>query len=240
MFSWLKEKMSRESEVLFNLLFTKNFDKEILRKELETGIFKPEHINRAAIDYVQECMDLRPKRIVDISASRYGETVPGYEDSHVKEALEVLLDYGLDPNKRFIEKSDDGRISDCWNIMEELWPIDNGYQAADTLYVLLMHGGNPNLELDYVTLIDKITDAVEWEVYERENIKDSSFDALVHYWLVLAGFNGRSVNGSSPLCSINGFALSSLRNHRDYSYEIKNGGQLYILDKKTKMRVARL
>ena len=241
MFSWIKETISRESEALFNLLFTKEFDKKKLRKELETGCFKPEHINRAAIDYVQACMELRQKKTVDVSVLRYGETVPGYEDSHVKEALEILLDYGLNPNKCFVDKGDDGSIINCWNIMGELWPIDNGYQAADALYKLLAYGGDPSLMLDYVTIMDEATDAVVWEISDcDENINDYAFDALIHYWLVLVGFNGKSVNGSSPLCPINGFDVSLLRNHRDYNYVIQDGGKLYILDTKTCRKVGKL
>ena len=52
MFSWLEEEMSREAEELFNLLYTKEYDKDVLRKELNTGRFRPEDVNRAAIDYV--------------------------------------------------------------------------------------------------------------------------------------------------------------------------------------------
>ena len=46
-------------------------------------------------------MDFRHGDQYNGEERRYGETVPGYQDSHVVEALEVLLDYGLDPNKRW-------------------------------------------------------------------------------------------------------------------------------------------
>ena len=32
--------------------------------------------------------------------------------------------------------------------MQQLQLIDNGYQGADSLYLLLNHGGNPNLVVD--------------------------------------------------------------------------------------------
>ena len=245
MFSWLEEEMTKEAEELFNLLYTKEFDKNALRKELDTGRFGPDDVNRAAIDYVQTCMDLRHGDQYDAVERRYGEVVPGYEDSHVVDALEVLLDYGLDPNKLYIEKSDDGGIRDCWNIMYELWTTGNGYQAADALYLLLSHGGDPSLKLDYVTIMDEVTDDVEYEINEREDMDEYAFDALVHFWLVLIGFGGKSINGSCPLDPVHDFDLSLLRNHRDYYYgeiytkESKDGWQYCIFDRHTNREVAR-
>lgn len=245
MFSWLEEKMTKEAEELFDLLYAKEFDKNSLRKALETGRFKPEDVNRAAIDYVQTCMDLRHGDKYDVSVRYFGETVPGYEDSHVVEALEVLLDFGLDPNKLYIEKGEDDHIRDCWNIMHDLWTVGNGYQAADALFLLLTHGGNPSLKLDYVTLMDEATDSVEFEINEREDMNDYAFDALVHYWLVLVGFGGKSINGSCPLDPVHDFDLSLLRNHRDYYYgeiyteKSKDGWQYCIFDKHTNREVAR-
>ncbi len=247
MFSWLKEEMTKEAEELFDFLYTKEFDVEILRKELDTGRFKPDDVNRAAIDYVQTCADLRHGDMYEVSTRRFGETVPGYEDSHVVEALEILLDYGLDPNKRYVEKDKDGHIRDCWNIMEDLSFVGNGYQAADALYLLLTHGGNPNLKLDYTTIMDEVTESVEFEINEREDMDDYAFDALVHFWLVLTGFGGKSVNGSCPLDPVKNFDLSKLRNHRDYYYgeiytkESKDGWgwQYCIFDRHTNREVAR-
>ena len=51
----------------------------------------------------------------------------------------------------FFKKYDDGKIRDCWNIMNELKSVGNGYQAADALYLLLSHGGDPNIMLNYET-----------------------------------------------------------------------------------------
>ena len=192
MFSWLEEEMTAEAEELFNLLYTKDFDSSALRKELNTGRFSPEDVNRAAIDYVQTCMDFRRGDQYNGEERRYGETVLGYEDSHVVEALEVLLDYGLDPNKRYVELSDDGSIRDCWNIMYELWTTGNGYQAADALYLLLSNSGDSSLKLDHLTILDEVTDDVEFEINEREDMDDYAFDALIHFWLVLIGFGGKS------------------------------------------------
>ena len=67
MFSWLEEKMTKEAEELFDLLYAKEFDKNSLRKALETGRFKPEDVNRATINYVQTCMYLRHGDKYDVS-----------------------------------------------------------------------------------------------------------------------------------------------------------------------------
>ena len=146
MLSLLEETMSSEAEELFDLLFTKDFNPSALRRELDTGRFSPEDVNRAAIEYVLTCMGLHDEDQYNGEELRYGETLPGYEDSNVVEALKILLDYGLDPNKKYIELSNDGSVRDCWNIMLELWFTVNGYQAADALYLLLSHGGDPSLK----------------------------------------------------------------------------------------------
>ena len=243
-FSWLEEEMTEEAEELFHLLYTKEFDGTALRKVLDTGRFSSKDVNRAAIDYVQTCMDLRHGDYGG-AVRRYGETVPGFEDSHVVEALEILLDFGLDPNKRYIEKNQDGNVRDCWNIMQELWTTGNGYQGADALALLLSHGGDPSLMLDRITVTDDVTDSVEFEIDERGNINDFAFDALIHIWLVLIGFGGKSVNGSCPLDPVHGFDLSLLRNHRDYYYgkifteESEDGWQYCIFDRHTNREVAR-
>ena len=245
MFSWIEEKMSAEAKELFNLLFTKEYDSSALRKTLDTGCFSPDDVNRAAIDYVQYCMEFRHGDHYNGEKRHYGETIPGYEDSHVVDALEVLLDYGLDPNKKYVEKNDDGSIRDCWNIMCELWSIGNGYQAADALYLLLSRGGNPSLVLDYITITDEVTDSVEFEINERGNVNEYAFDALIHFWLVLIGFGGKSINGSCPLDSVHDFDLSLLRNHRNYYYgeiytkDSKDGWQYCIFDRQTNREVAR-
>ena len=245
MFSWIEEEMTKESEELFNLLFTKEFDKDVLRKELEIGRFSPEDVNRAAIDYVQACMDLRQGDKYDVPVRRLGETVPGYEDSHVAEALEILLDFGLDPNKQYIEKFEDGHIRDCWNIMHSLWTVGNGHQAADALSLLLAHGGNPNLKLDDLNLMDEATDDVRFEINERDYMDDFAFDALMHYWFVLIGFGGKRFDGRCPLDPVHDFDLSMLRDHSNYYYgeiytdESKDGWQYCIFDRHTNREVAR-
>ena len=42
----------------------------------------------------------------------------------------------------------DGEVFEEYNIMDQLQCIYNGYQAADSLFLLLSHGGNPNLVVD--------------------------------------------------------------------------------------------
>ena len=64
--------MPRGAEELFDLLYTKEFDKDALQKELESGRFGPDDVNRAAIDYVQTCMDLRHGNKYEVSARRFG------------------------------------------------------------------------------------------------------------------------------------------------------------------------
>ena len=245
MFSFIGLDISEAAEKLFHLLYTPEFDIDRLRKELESGMYDPDCVNAAAIEYVAECCGNRCESDYGDYPRRYGETVPGYENSHVTEAVELLLDYGLDPNRVYPELNSEGKTVDYSNIMDQLFFVNNGYQAADSLYLMLSHGGNPNLLLGSSPLILEPEWHVEFEIREREDIDDFAFDALIHYWLVLIGFGAGWGDGKQSVEPVGNFDISLLRNHRDYYYgiihtkESHDGWQLCIFDRHMNLEVAR-
>lgn len=98
---------------------------------------------------------------------------------------ELLLNYGLDPNYVFGEKYSES------NIMYEIYWIDKPYVAADTLRLLLEHGGDPYLEIEYKSIWlmsdhDLCFDITEG--YAFEDCYKMKFDCRFHFWLVLYGF----------------------------------------------------
>ena len=128
-FTWLfADEFTDNAQILYDLMFTKEFNSEALREQLDTGIFSTEDINLAAFRYIDDChaseVDSYQNHLFDNLA--YGETLPGIESSHLVDAIRILLEYGLNPNK--IMEYDDGGQT---NIMEIMMFVHNGYQAAD-------------------------------------------------------------------------------------------------------------
>ena len=52
-FTWLfADEFTDNAQILYDLMFTKEFNSEALREQLDTGIFSTEDINLAAFRYI--------------------------------------------------------------------------------------------------------------------------------------------------------------------------------------------
>lgn len=231
---------------LFGKLYTKDFDCASLRKELETGKYDADAVNDAAINYIDECQMDFPNDL-DWEQVPVGEIVPGLESSHITEAIELLLDFGLDPNRIYKnDRVDSQGHAEEYNIMQWLNLIHNGYQAADSLYLLLSHGGDPNLVVDRERLIVDPDFDVGFDSVNRDMCWDAVYHSKIHYWLVLTGFGAVHENGKLPVDPVKDFDPSRLRDHRNYYYGVihsdrmKEGWDLCIFDKRTNWEVGRL
>lgn len=225
---------------LYDKLYTTDFDPVSLRTELESGKYDAETVNLAAIEYVDDCGVNFDHWSIDWDQYYPGETVPGLESSHMTEAIGILLDFGLDPNKIFLIGSEED------NIMELLHLVFNGFQAADSLYLLLSHGGDPNLVVNRLPLIVDPDFDVGFDTMNRSDIPDGMYQAKVHYWLVLTGFGAIHGNGKLPVDAVDGFDLANLKEHRNYyvgtihSDRTKEGWDLVIFDRHTNWEVGRM
>ena len=169
--------------------------------------------------------------------------IPGLHSTYLYEVIRFLLDYGLDPNY-----SREGN----WGLLEWVINTVNGYIAADTLALLLDHGGNPNLELDGELLFDKIDFNVGFDAIEMCNRR--RYESYVHCWMVLIGYGGTPSDGTTPLDvmdeylynSREEFDITKLKNHRNYTFgitHIVNRGSaptIHIFDRRTLWEVARI
>ncbi len=199
--------MNQNEQRLHNLLFTKDFSLERLKEELETGRYSADEVSFAGYKYVDDCLcDLSEDGWNPIERD-FGEFVSGYPSSHMVEALELLLHYGLDPNRVY------GDFCDGGNIMSELRFIDNGYVAADSVALLLEHGGDPSLKLFGNSLIRDLNTDLWFDLANQEY--RVSYDAFVHYWMVFIGYGARLEDGRIPFDLCEGHDLSELKNHRD-------------------------
>ena len=238
---WFIDKFTEKAQVLYDLLFTKNFNAEALRAQLDTGMFSVEDINLAAYRYVDSCHD------ADIEAYQnhlfdnlpFGEVLPDIESSHLVEAVKILLDYGLNPNK--IMYFDDGGQT---NIMKQLMFVYNGYQSADAAADMFAHGGNPSLIIGEISLIRELN----WELlYFLGGDEDFRYfsDSVVHYWMVFIGYGAKLEDDGESVDPVGDFDITSFRNHRQYYYGMihsdrsNDGMEVCFFDKDTNWEVAR-
>ena len=220
-------------------------DFEKLKRDLEAGMYSPEEISMATTEFVKsDCFLERRDAEYQENMTYGGRFVPHLHSAYLYQLVELLLQYGLDPNAVF----------DSYNIMQSLQSVDNEYVGADTLRLLLEHGGDPFLEVDGESLFEDVDFGV---MFDSVNQEDRSFyDSQVHIWFVYLGFGATLPNGKRPVdvlperdeeLSVTGeFEIKKLRNHRNYTFglsHVPNRGEswsLHIFDKRTMWEVARL
>ena len=151
--------------------------------------------------------------------------------------IKLLLKYGLDPNLVVGED----------NIMDCLKYVDNEFLAADTLALLLEHGGNPDIIIPYEreSLFDLIAGDVFFDAIEQYD--RYRFASLVHYLMVLIGYGASYREGQIQVFkeydSPELFDLQKLRAHRNYYFgliHLENHKALVVYDKETLWEVARM
>ena len=238
---WFTDEFTEKAHMLFDLLYTKDFNAEALRAQLNTGMFSIEDINLAAYRYVDALHDPEVEayqsHLFDHLA--FGETLPGVESSHLVEAIRILLEYGLDPNKTMVY--DDGGQT---NIMKQMLFVHNGYQAADAVAEMFEHGGNPSLIIEETSLIRELN----WELlYFLGGDEDFRYfsDSVVHYWMVFIGYGAKLEDGGESVDPVGDFDITKFRNHRQYYYGMihsdrsNDGMEVCFFDKDTNWEVAR-
>lgn len=238
---WFTEKFTENAKKLYELLFTKDFNKDELIAQLDSGKFSVEDINLAAYKYVESChnaeTDAYQQHLFD--HLHFGELLPGIESSHLVEAFQILLEYGFDPNK--IMTYDDGGQT---NIMEQLMFVYNGYQAADAADLILTHGGNPSLIIEGTSLIRNLNHELLFSMVGNEEFRYFS-DAIAHYWMVYIGNGAKLEDGRESVDPVGNFDISNFRNHRQYYYGMihsdrsNDGMEICFFDKDTNWEVAR-
>ncbi|MBQ5739497.1 MAG: hypothetical protein IIV78_03720, partial [Oscillospiraceae bacterium] len=178
--------LTPNAQTLFDLLFTKDFHADRLRAQLERRCFSAEEINAATFQYMEECNFALKHDQCD--AYRFGENIPGIESSHFLEAIEILLDYGLDPNY-----AENNRVNS--SLLSLLRFIHNGYQGADAAALFFQHGGDPNICLDGEHLFPDLDCDISWFL---GGDVDSRYvaDTFMHVWMVFVGYGAKWSDGS--------------------------------------------
>lgn len=212
----------------------------------------PEEATHLAWEYANECWyeDARiEERYWDYEGylswcNKEPNLIPGLHSTYLYEVMAFLLEKGANPNYT---------VHGDYCLMQNIIHTVNGYVAADTLRLLLEHGGDPNLLFDGEALFDDIDFDVGFDAVEQEDRR--RFDSLVHCWLVLIGFGGKPRNGTTPLDLFDEwdpetgrieFQVEKLKDHRNYIFGLTtqvnrgNAPTIHIFDKRTYWEIARL
>ena len=174
---------SPRAKELYERLYTKEFDSESLSRDLNMGRYNADDVNQAAVNYVSDCCELHLEFDEFWSCRGVAGEQPR-ESDHVTTVIGLLLPYGLDPNKIYKDPCIVGKPIES-NIMVELYAMYDGYQAADSLKLLLRKGGDPFLVHDGLPLIDYVSHDLYDGLGFLDDMNDEAFDAMVHYWMVL-------------------------------------------------------
>ena len=170
------------TEKLFDLFMALPPDYAQIEQVIKDNNCSRECISEAFCKFAEECF-CECSDFVDKHARK-----PLDEEIHstyVFPLCELLLKYGLNPNYVFGEKNSES------NAMYEIYWIDKPYVAADTLKLLLEHGGDPHTEIDGESLWHLSDFDIYFDVahgYAQETDYKQKFDNRVHFWLVLRGF----------------------------------------------------
>ena len=135
--------------------------------------------------------------------------------THVFTICELLLQYGLDPNYVFGEKYFE------YNAMHEIYWIDKPYVAADTLKLMLEHGGDPHNKVDGESIWQIADFDIYFDVahgYAQEDYYKQKFDSQIHFWLVLRGFLSQEE--------------AMYKEHHLFTYKLSTGRNLEIVAKR--------
>ena len=240
---------SEESEELLKKLTELHRDPTAIEKLLQEKGYSPDAVSRAGFDYARTCWEnceyYHNKHFEEL---RYSESkpVPDSYSANMLQVFKLLLKYGLDPNAVCEDKCGSDTVLSCVEY------VSNEYVAADTLALLIEHGGDPYKNVSDESLFEEVNFDVFFGAFNMED--RSIYDSIVHCWFVLLGYSDKAGNSKDLLtafgkrqcdCDLENFRISDLRQHRNYTFGISNvpgrgeNWSLHIFDKRTRWEVAR-
>jgi len=241
--------IASEQELLNQLLeIPPNFP--AARHTIQEKKLNSESISKVGIRYTEECKfdvdryyEEKDPSLTLMELDVFRESIPGLHSTYICEVMRFLLEFGLDPNGVF--HSEFGN----YNIMQELFFVENEYLGVDALSLLLENGGDPNLKIDGDSLFIDTAFDIWFGAVEQE--ARWLYDIWVHRWMVLVAFGGR-YEGDTPWPKTfeqydedghygKPFEEKELKNHRNFTFGLSfedESRTLHIFDKKTFWKVA--
>lgn len=201
-----------------------------IKTVLSSQELSKEELARIAISLTDDCFGeyrdaLDPKI--------QGFSVENMHSQYLLNALQTLLDFGLNPNT----------IVDDENVMWNLQWVDAPNIGAAALRLMLENGGNPNhrIPAEHETLFEDIAFEVSYDMYTHE------YFHTVQCWLVLMAYGGCWDDGNIPLTMHEGCKVEMFKDFELFDYTIEPLPQdpkkygcwiMHIFNKQTNQEVA--
>lgn len=144
--------------------------------------------------------------------------------TYLPDCIQMLLDYGLDPNSTYLD------LAPIYSLLF----VDAPNIAAETMRLLLKHGGNPNLMIGGNHLFCDVDFMVAYDCVDKEHFVQCLF--------VLAAFGGDNEAQRNPFSMKNGYEITRLKDFESISYFIEPLGgykwRMHICDRDTGEEIA--
>ena len=217
-------------EKITNLLSEVPPDLDAAQQLLAAHKLTEEEVMQIAINCTDNCfgeyLDALDPRFPDITVDRM-------HSNHIVSVLELLLEFGLNPN---VSLNGENAM---WNTM---W-ISAPNVGATALRLMLEHGGDPNHRIpeEVETLFDWIDFKVSYDEYTHEYLH------TVQLWWVLMAYGACFSNGKISITMLDGNSVEILKNFERYDFTIEPLPQephrygcwnMHIYDKDTGKEVA--
>lgn len=236
---------SVESEELLSHLLIIPPDLSAIESLLKDKQYDTAVISRAGYDFVEYCADEDWWCEEEYQKHQCEDAVldTTRNSAYLPQIIELLLKFELDPNA----------ICDDDNIMLAVKNVVNEYAAADTLALLLEHGGKTNLSVGGFSVACDLDYGIMFDAFNQSDRR--AYDSKVHCWFVLLAYLNNIIQGKEAVtafgkqrcdCEIEDFKIWDLKQHRNYYFGISNVSgwgkdwSLHIFDKRTRWEVARL
>lgn len=134
-------------------------------------------------------------------------TIENMHSNYIIEAIQLLLEFGLDPNTIF----DNDNVLWC-----AMW-IDAPNVAASVMRLLLENGADPNhfIPAEHETLFEFIAFKVSYDEYTHD------YFHTVQCWLVLMAYGACWRDGGIPITMLGKHSVEIFKEFEQYDYKIE-------------------
>ncbi len=200
-----------------------NFDtaEQILSKD----VFDADTVTSVGLHFAEACFEESINGPIQPTLLPSGALAPEFHSQFLYAVTDLLLRFGLDPNV----------IQDGENMMFAICHVTHGLVAADTLALLLEHGGNANLSVEEESLLSNIEFDITFELFNP--CPSINLAALIHLWMVLVGYGAKYPEGRKNLnqkvfldfWTNMPFDVTNLKQHRMYFFGVSNQEESYLV-----------
>lgn len=185
---------------------------------LSKDAFDADAVTAVGLYFAEACFEESINGPIQPTRLPSGALTPEFHSQFLYAVTDLLLRFGLNPNA----------IQDGENMMFAICYVTYDLVAADTLALLLKHGGNTDLMVEGESLLSSLEFDITFELFNPCPSIDLA--ALVHLWMVLVGYGAKKPDGRKnpnqkvflDLWTGMPFDVTNLKQHRMYSFGVSN------------------